>query len=144
MVESLPLGAVDLTRDELVAWGEEFGRRLEAPVVVALDGELGTGKTTLARSICRGVGVLEDVTSPTFAIVNQYEVNGGTVYHLDLYRIDREQDLTNLGWDDIVNNGAIVLVEWAARAGHRLPADSVRIILEHIPGQGQRRRLRAG
>jgi tRNA threonylcarbamoyl adenosine modification protein YjeE len=73
--------------------------------------------------------------------VNQYEVNGGTVYHLDLYRIDREQDLTNLGWDDIVNSDSIVLVEWPDRAGDRVPKDATRIRLEHIAGDKSRRRL---
>jgi tRNA threonylcarbamoyladenosine biosynthesis protein TsaE len=109
--------------------------------MVALEGDLGAGKTTLAQAICRGVGVREDVTSPTFALVNRYEVSGTTIYHLDLYRIASEADLTNLAWDDIVNNDSIVIVEWADRAGYRLPHDAVRLHLSHIPGDSRRRRV---
>jgi tRNA threonylcarbamoyladenosine biosynthesis protein TsaE len=130
-----------VTSHELQAWGEEFGRRLKAPALVTLAGELGAGKTTLAQAICRGVGIREDVTSPTFALVNEYHGKGETVYHLDLYRLSSPDDLTNLGWDDIVNSGEIVLVEWPERAGHRMPPDATRIRLEHLPGDDSHRRL---
>ena len=130
------------TIHELEKWGEEFGRKLKAPALVTLDGELGAGKTTLAQAICRGVGIREDVTSPTFALVHEHHVDGTTVYHLDLYRLNSPDDLTNLAWDDIINSGEIVLVEWADRAGARLPPDAFRIRLEHIAGEDDRRRLR--
>ena len=132
------------TIHELKAWGEEFGRNLRAPVLVSLEGDLGTGKTTLVQAMCRGVGIREDVTSPTFALVNQYQVDGRTVFHLDLYRLQGPADLTNLGWDDIVNSDAIVFIEWPDRAGHRLPGDRIRIGLDHIPGDDSRRRLTLG
>ena len=130
-----------VTIHEMRAWGEELGRTLRAPAVIALQGELGAGKTTLAQAICRGLGIREDVTSPTFALVNQYEVDGTTVYHLDLYRLNGPEDLTNLGWDDIVNSGEIVLIEWPERAGIRLPRDTIRLRLEYIPGDDTHRRL---
>lgn len=129
------------TIQELRHWGEDFGRSLKAPALVTLEGELGAGKTTLAQSICRGVGIREDVTSPTFALVNEYEVGGITVYHLDLYRLRGPDDLTNIGWDDIVNSGQIVLVEWPERAGNRMPPDAIRVRLEYIPGDDKHRRL---
>lgn len=130
-----------LSLDELRIWGEEFGRALGVPSLVTLEGELGAGKTTLAQAICRGVGVTEDVTSPTFALVNQYEANGTTIYHLDLYRLRGPDDLTNLGWDDIVNSEAVVLVEWPERAGHRIPPGAIRIRLEHVPNDDSHRLL---
>jgi len=129
------------TLHELKAWGEEFGRNLRAPVLVTLEGDLGTGKTTLVQAMCRGVGIREDVTSPTFALVNEYQVDDRTVFHLDLYRLQGPDDLTNLGWDDIVNSDAIVFVEWPDRAGNRLPSDRIRIRLDHIPGDDSGRRL---
>jgi tRNA threonylcarbamoyladenosine biosynthesis protein TsaE len=128
----------------LTAWGEEFGRHLAPTSIVAIAGELGAGKTTLAQAICSGVGILEDVTSPTFALVNRYEGSRASVYHLDLYRLNGPDDLTNLGWDDIVNSGDIVIVEWPDRAGRRLPDDAIRIGLEHIPGDDDHRRLVLG
>jgi tRNA threonylcarbamoyladenosine biosynthesis protein TsaE len=108
---------------------------------VTLEGELGAGKTTLAQAICRGLGIREAVTSPTFSLVNEYEVDGTTVYHLDLYRLRGPEDLTNMGWDDIVNSGQIILVEWPERAEPRLPTDSIRIRLEHILDDDSHRRL---
>jgi tRNA threonylcarbamoyladenosine biosynthesis protein TsaE len=112
--------------------------------IIALQGELGTGKTTLAQSICRGVGIREDVTSPTFALVNEYHANDGSVFHLDLYRLNGPADLTNLGWDDIVNSGQIVIIEWPERAGDRMPDEAMRIRLDYIPGDDDRRRLTVG
>ena len=129
------------TLHELRTWGEQLGRSLKAPALVTLQGDLGTGKTTLVQAICRGVGIREDVTSPTFALVNEYQVDDRTVFHLDLYRLQGPDDLTNLGWDDIVNSDAIVFVEWPDRAGNRLPSDRIRIRLDHIPGDVSRRRL---
>jgi tRNA threonylcarbamoyladenosine biosynthesis protein TsaE len=133
--------AFDLTLPEMVTWGEELGRSLSAPALIALEGELGAGKTTLAQAICRGVGVREDVTSPTFTLVNRYEVGAGSVYHLDLYRLDGPSDLTNLAWDEIVNSESIVIVEWPERAADRMPRGALRLRLAHIPGEGDRRRI---
>ena len=138
----LPSRDSRVTRAELERWGEKLGASLKPGAIIALQGELGTGKTTLAQAICRGVGIREDVTSPTFALVNEYHANGGSVFHLDLYRLSGPADLTNLAWDDIINSGEIVLVEWADRAGTRLPPDALRIRLEHIAGEDNRRRLR--
>lgn len=140
----LPSHESRVTLSELLAWGEELGRRLRPPVIISLEGELGTGKTTLVQAICRGVGIAEDVTSPTFALVNEYHSESTTVYHLDLYRLNDAGDLTNLGWDDIVNSAKIVLIEWPERAGNRLPEDAVRIRLEYISDDEDRRRLTAG
>lgn len=133
-----------VTLSELKQWGEELGRRLPHGSIVTLQGELGTGKTTLVQAICRGVGISEDVTSPTFALVNEYQGESATVYHLDLYRLHDPGDLTNLGWDDIVNSGDIVLIEWPERAGNRLPEDAVRLRLDYVPDDDDRRQLTVG
>lgn len=137
-------GRTALTREELVAWGERFGRAARPPLVVAISGDLGAGKTTLVQAICRGYGVGGEVTSPTYAIVHEYVGALGTVYHLDLYRLEREDELTNVGWDEIVNAHALVLVEWAERAGSRLPPGHVPVDLEYVPGDPTRRLLLAG
>lgn len=131
-----------MTRAELEAWGEAMGRGLRAPAVVALRGDLGSGKTTLAQAICRGLGVTDDVTSPTFALVHEYAGSAGPVFHLDLYRLEGPRDLANLGFDDLLDREGVVLVEWPDRAGDRLPADRVEIALEHVMGDPSRRRLR--
>jgi tRNA threonylcarbamoyladenosine biosynthesis protein TsaE len=139
-----PRSRIAVTRDELVAWGERFGRAAHAPLVVTLAGELGAGKTTLAQAICRGFGVTEDVTSPTYALVHEYRAPNGRVFHLDLYRLKHEDELTNLGWDEIVSaRDALVLIEWPERAGARLPGH-VPIDLEYAPDDDGRRVLLAG
>ncbi len=139
-----PKGKLAVSREELVAWGERFGRAVEAPLVVAISGELGAGKTTLVQAICRGVGVADDVTSPTFALVHEYRGPRFPVFHLDLYRLSSPNDLTNLAWDDIVAAHALVLIEWAERAADRLPPSAVPIELEHDPADPTRRLLLAG
>ncbi len=142
--ELAPSGQLAVGRDELVAWGERFGRAAQPPLVVGISGELGAGKTTLAQAICRGAGVTQEVTSPTFALVHQYDGAHCPVYHLDLYRLESPRDLTNIGWDDIMASHAIVLVEWPERAGDRMPPDAVPIELEHHPADPDRRLLLAG
>ena len=137
-------GHLALTLPELEHWGVEFGRAAQPPLCVAIRGDLGAGKTTLVRSICRGYGVDGEVTSPTYALVHEYTASRSRVFHLDLYRLECESDLMNIGWFDILASGALVLVEWPERAGSFLPADNVPIDLEHLPGDPDRRLLLAG
>ena len=137
-------GRIAMSRTELERWGESLGRSSRAPLVVAISGELGAGKTTLAQAICRGYGVSKEVTSPTYALVHEYSSERGPVYHLDLYRLERSDELTNLGWDDIVAADALVLVEWPERAGNRLPHDALHLQLEHLAESPDRRVLLAG
>ena len=137
-------GRLALTEPELVAWGESLGRQLRAPIVITVAGELGAGKTTLVRAICRGYGVRDEVTSPTFAIVHEYHGGPRRVFHLDLYRLESPSELTNVGWDDIVSDDGVVIVEWPERAGDRLPADHLPIALEHLADAPDRRLLYAG
>lgn len=137
-------GHIAMTEAELVQWGEALGRAARPPLTVALTGDLGAGKTTLVKAICRGAGVEEPVTSPTFALVHEYTGTLGKVYHLDLYRLSTPDELTAIGWDDLMSASALLLVEWADRAGDRLPADIVHIALEHVEGDPERRILMAG
>jgi tRNA threonylcarbamoyl adenosine modification protein YjeE len=137
-------GHLALTQAELIEWGERFGRVASPPLVVAISGELGAGKTTLVQAICRGYGVTEDVTSPTFALVHRYESARSAVYHLDLYRLKLTTELDNIGWDDLIGEDALALIEWPERAGDRLPHDHVPISLQHLPGDESRRVLYAG
>ena len=135
---------IAMTHAELVAWGERLGTAASPPLIIAVSGELGAGKTTLAQAICRGYGVTDDVTSPTFALVHEYHAERSQVFHLDLYRLAGPADLTNLGWDDIISANALVLVEWPDRAAHRLPRNHVPIEIEHLAGDATRRVLLAG
>lgn len=137
-------GRLALTHDELVAWGERLGAAARVPLVVGISGELGAGKTTLVQAICRGAGVGEPVTSPTFALVHRYAGAQWPVYHLDLYRLRGPDELSRIGWDDILASHALVLVEWPERAGGLMPRDAVPVELEHDPADPDRRLLLAG
>ena len=137
-------GRLALTLPELEAWGHAFGQAAHPPLWVAIRGDLGAGKTTLVRAICRGYGVTSVVTSPTFALVHEYSARQSPVYHLDLYRLERQEELTNIGWYDLLSVNALVLVEWPERAGSMMPRDSVPIDLEHLADDPGRRVLLAG
>ncbi len=115
-------------------WGEALGRELRAPRVLTLAGEVGSGKTTLAQAICRGYGVHDAVTSPTFALVHEYDGGATPVLHLDLYRLRDPGDLLQLGWEEIITAPAIVLIEWPERAAGYLPEEAMRVQLSHVDG----------
>ncbi len=137
-------GALAMSEDALRDWGRRFGRSAHAPLVVTITGELGAGKTTLVQAICDGYGVTDEVTSPTYALVHEYSAPRSTVYHLDLYRLERVDQLDALAWDEIMNDAALVLIEWPERAGARLPPGHVSLLLQHLPTDGDRRLLYAG
>jgi tRNA threonylcarbamoyladenosine biosynthesis protein TsaE len=137
-------GQLKLSESELHDWGEELGRSSSPPLLITLTGELGAGKTTLAKAICRGYGVKEEITSPTYALVHQYSAERSPVFHIDLYRLDSAEQLTNLGWDDILSSRSLVLVEWPERGGERIPPNHLPIDLDYVPDDPSRRILLAG
>ena len=104
--------------------------------VLALEGDLGTGKTAFARSLLQALGVMGDIPSPTFTLLQTYETDRGNVYHLDLYRLQSSRELDELGWDEARADG-IVIVEWPERAVGYMPLD--RLVLTFGLGRdGQR------
>ncbi|HZD85176.1 MAG TPA: tRNA (adenosine(37)-N6)-threonylcarbamoyltransferase complex ATPase subunit type 1 TsaE [Gemmatimonadaceae bacterium] len=137
-------GHLKLTEGELRHWGEELGRSISPPLLVTLTGELGVGKTTLAQAICLGYGVRDEITSPTYALIHEYHAPKSAVFHIDLYRLDSPDQLTNLGWDEIVSSRSLILVEWPERAGSQLPDDHLPIDLDYARADPLRRILLAG
>ena len=123
-----------LRADELNRFGEALGRELAGagPVVVGLSGELGAGKTTLAQAVCRGLGAETGVTSPTYALVHRYQ-HSRPIYHVDCYRLRAPDEARDLGFDDMIREGAIVLIEWPERAGPWAPRLDRRFRLAHDP-----------
>jgi len=142
--EEAARGHLALDETQLRAWGTALGANCRAPLVISMTGDLGAGKTTLAQAICAGYGVTEPVTSPTYSLVHRYDAPGSAVVHIDLYRLDNESQLGNLGWDEILSEDALVIVEWPERAGDRMPADHLHIDLQYVPGDSLRRVLLAG
>ena len=106
--------------------GEQVARKLPRGTVIAYTGELGMGKTAFTRGLARGLGCRGRVTSPTFTIVNEYD--GATpLFHFDLYRLDGEDDLFDIGWDDYLARGGVCAVEWSERIDSALPPDTLTV-----------------
>lgn len=120
----------------------ELGRRIAATLpkraVVLLIGNLGAGKTTLAKGIVSGLGVAEpeEVVSPTFTLIHEY--GEGRVYHIDLYRLDRAAEVATLGLDEIFDREAVVLIEWGERFPQALPEKRIEIRLEPVGDEARR------
>jgi len=133
------LEVVTHSPDETLAFGRELARELRSPCLVLLEGELGSGKTTLAKGIVAGLGAAreEEVTSPSFTLVHEYGQDP-KVYHLDLYRVESARELATLGLDDLWVQDAIVIVEWGEKLWDNPPAPRVRIQLEHITSDERR------
>lgn len=136
-----PHGDQLMTLEQLGAFGEAIGRAAvdAQPCVITLSGDLGAGKTTLTSAIGRGFGVVEPVTSPTFALVHEYGARGGRLFHLDLYRIKGPHELANLGWEDLCAVRALLVIEWPDRAGDMIPPDALAIALSHVDDESLRR-----
>ena len=132
-----------LSEDEIVRWGLRIGRNVDAPVFVGLRGQLGAGKSVLARAIARGAGVDIAIPSPTFNLLFRYQGRSADVVHLDLYRLRSPDELWELGWDELGHGPEIVLVEWPERAAGLLPADRWDIQLDAHPTDTGLRHVRA-
>ena len=117
--------------------GETLGMTLSSGTVVTLYGGLGTGKTVFVRGIASGLGIEARVSSPTFTIVNEYD--GKTpLFHFDLYRIEDEKELFDIGWDDYLGRGGVCVVEWSENAPRAFPPDAVVVKLENLGGNKRR------
>ena len=128
-------GAIDLVSHSSLhteRLGERLATHAEPGDVVALWGELGSGKTVLARGIAIGLGIDEEtVTSPTFIILHEHFGGRLPLYHLDLYRLDAS-GLGSTGWEEALDAGGVTVIEWPDRAGDLLPPDRVDVHLEHV------------
>lgn len=128
-----------LTEEEMTAWGERIGAEVEVPAVFALNGDLGAGKSTLARAIARGAGVEGPVPSPTFNLLFRYDTPRAVVQHLDLYRLERQDDVWELGWSELGTGPELVLIEWAENAEALLPTPRWEVTLEEGDDPARRR-----
>jgi tRNA threonylcarbamoyladenosine biosynthesis protein TsaE len=116
--------------------GEELGARLLSGAVVLLDGELGAGKTVFSRGVARGLGVTAPIQSPTFTLMNAH-TGRLPFYHFDLYRLESEDELFDLGMDEILDGDGVTLIEWAGKFSEyfTVPAIYVRISVHGLSGR---------
>lgn len=124
-----------LSEGELERWGGEIGRTAALPLFICLRGELGAGKSVLARAIARGAGVEGNIPSPTFNLVFRYPTpGGGDLIHMDLYRLGSPDEAWELGWAEVEGHDGIVLVEWPERVAELLPEPRWEVTLQTVPG----------
>jgi tRNA threonylcarbamoyladenosine biosynthesis protein TsaE len=130
------------TAEETRAVGESLSGVLEPRDAIALSGELGAGKTTLVQGVARGLGVAEHVVSPTFTLVREYS-GRLELTHVDVYRLQREQDVVDLGLEEIGDGDGVLVVEWGDAVEALLPADRLDVELTTVDptGGSERRRI---
>ena len=112
----------------------EFINHISEHKVFAFYGKMGAGKTTFVKAICEELGVEDVITSPTFAIVNEYEVKDSSlIYHFDFYRIKRLEEVYDMGYEDYFYSGALCFIEWPELIEDLLPDDAVKVNIEEKP-----------
>ena len=114
------------------ALAREFAAELKPGDVVCLEGDLGAGKTTFTQGLAAALGVKGRVTSPTFCIVQEHRGERNFLVHMDLYRLNGEDDVVAIGWEDYLAEGAILAVEWPERAGGLIPPDARHVRFRHL------------
>jgi tRNA threonylcarbamoyladenosine biosynthesis protein TsaE len=113
----------------------EFIQNIGEHKVFAFYGKMGAGKTTFVKAICEELGVEDVITSPTFAIVNEYEAHNQSIYHFDFYRIKRLEEVYDMGYEDYFYSGALCFIEWPELIEDLLPEDAVKVtITENTDG----------
>jgi tRNA threonylcarbamoyladenosine biosynthesis protein TsaE len=117
------LDIISHSEEETIRAGETFAAELAAGDVVALYGELGSGKTRFVKGISKGLGVREPVTSPTFVVVNEHLYGRLPLYHFDFYRLRSPNELREIGFDDYLNGSGVCVLEWADVIREELPAE---------------------
>ena len=138
---------IQLSHDEAQtrAIAAELVRNAPPGAFIALYGELGAGKTCFVQGIATALGVRDAVTSPTFAIANEYFTTGSgpsagkrVLVHADLYRLSGPRELGSIGWDDYLDSGTFMAVEWPERAADELPPHAIRVTIRQLPGSDTR------
>ncbi|MBQ0079124.1 MAG: tRNA (adenosine(37)-N6)-threonylcarbamoyltransferase complex ATPase subunit type 1 TsaE [Eubacterium sp.] len=124
--------------EETNAFGAELAEKLKPGDVIAMVGDLGTGKTTLTKAIAKGLGIEDVITSPTFTIVKEYDDGRLPLYHFDVYRIGDIDEMYELGYEEYFYGQGVSVVEWADIIEELIPEDAIRLNIEYGENEGER------
>ena len=124
--------------EDTAALGARIAEELAPNSVIALIGDLGVGKTALTKSVARGLGINGPITSPTFTIVQEYDEGRLALYHFDVYRVNDEDELFEIGFEEYLHRGGVCLIEWADLIEDMLPPETVFIRLEYGENETER------
>jgi len=117
------------SEEETIALGKKIGSKLQKGDVIALQGTLGAGKTTITKGIALALGIEDTITSPTFCLISEYE-GKMPLYHMDVYRLEGGEDFINLGVDDMLYGRGVCLIEWSEKIMEELPKKTIILRLE--------------
>lgn len=120
---------ITTSREETETFAREYAKTLSAGDVVVLDGDMGAGKTVFSKGVAAGLGIVEEVTSPTYAYMNDYD---GRLFHYDCYRIESVEQAESLGLADYFDMGGICLIEWAQNIAPLLPRKIKRVVIKKL------------
>lgn len=121
------------SEEETVELATSLAKSIKAPAVITLKGDLGAGKTVFSRGFARALGVEGPISSPTFTIVQEYDLESGILYHMDLYRINSDEEAISFGIEEFLNDeNAINLIEWPQRLSWLLPETALNIEIFHV------------
>lgn len=131
--------SITITNEEETRnFGLELGKNAKVGQVIALIGDLGTGKTTLTKYIAEGLGVTETISSPTFTIVKEYNSGRLPLYHFDVYRIADPEEFFNIGAEDYLNGDGLCVIEWADLVMEEIPEDALFVFIDYGQAEGER------
>ena len=118
--------------EETIALGKRIGAKLQAGDIIAMQGTLAAGKTTITKGIATALGITETITSPTFCLISEYDGENVTLplYHMDVYRLDGAEDFINLGVDDLLYGKGVSIIEWSEKIMAELPKRTIVLRLE--------------
>ena len=123
--------------EETEALGFALGQRLSAGDIIAYRGDLGAGKTAFTRGLARGLGCTEQVTSPTYTIVNEYLSGRLPLFHFDMYRLTSSEDLWGIGWDDYLDRSGVCAVEWSENVADAME-NALWVTIESLGGDSRK------
>lgn len=121
---------------ETLEFGKKLGENAVPGMIICLDGDLGTGKTVIAKGIALGLGITEPVSSPTFTVVKEYHEGRLPVYHFDVYRIEDPAEMEEIGYEEYFFGNGVTVVEWADMINELIPKDAVRVRLKKDASKG--------
>lgn len=132
---------MELTLTNMGDHAEKFWQATEGRNVIAFHGQMGSGKTTFIHALCEARKVTSTIGSPTFSIINEYAANGETIFHIDLYRLNDEEEAIRAGVEDCLYSGDICLVEWPEKAPGIFPDHTLHVYIDFVDSRTRRLRL---
>ena len=120
------------TAEETIALGEKIGALLKPGDVIAMTGTLAAGKTTITKGIAKSLGISDTITSPTFCLISEYYGQKMPLYHMDVYRLDGEEDFINLGTEEMLYGQGVCIIEWSEKVKNQLPKKTILLTITPV------------